>query len=442
MSERLGALVDRLRPVVRRHGAALLVILIVTTVVLGASAMRFPRLSKFDESTHIDMVIRASRLEVIRKGDRFLDETRYRALCRGSSNRPDDPPACPDLPLPPADGRNYNAFHPPVYYLVTGLSARAIVALTPVDDIVNAARLMGIVWVGAGLVMLYATLMLFGLRRRVAVAACVIVPLIPAVTHMSSIVNNDATSVFAGSLVLLSVVLVDRGRLPVWSLFPVAFVVASLKVMHAAAVIFAVMFLLVRWLQQRSTPGAGKRLALGTFFMVAGVGVVQIGWRVIQSIRVADPDYVPHLRGTESELKVELILRRVNALIPPTRETFIPPEIFNQPMRLWYPLTSMLLASVIFAVAFMAKPKSRDRAIGAASVLGLAAAGLVVASYYYFQSQRYPDMIHPRYGLSVVPAMMLCAAIATGRERMGQRMLIGYAAFGLVTVVPSFTGLW
>jgi hypothetical protein len=203
-----------------------------------------------------------------------------------------------------------------------------------------------------------------------------------------------------------------------------------------------VMFLFVRWMQNRSTPGTGRRFVIGSALMVAAVGVVQIGWRIIQSIRVADPDYVPHLRGEETELQIGLILRRINALFPPTRETYIPPELFDQPMRLWYSLTSMLLVAVIFAVAFMALPRSRDRAIGSAAVLGLAAAGLVVASYYFFQSKRYPSMIHPRYGLSVVPAMMLCAAIATGRDRVGQRMLIGYAAFGLVTVVPSFTGLW
>jgi hypothetical protein len=182
---------------------AALVIVVAPAALVGAAVKLTPELSVLDEYAHIDYVRRVSDLEIPRIGEHIEPETVQDAACRTIAGR--RPSACGEpanLPRFDAQGYQYEAQQPPLYYTVTAV-LRPFIEIGPVNDFVTAARLAGIAWLASGLAVLWVAVRRLGATRQAAVSVVLLAQLSPTVLYQSATVNNDGAMLLIGGLVVL-----------------------------------------------------------------------------------------------------------------------------------------------------------------------------------------------------------------------------------------------
>ena len=123
-------------------------------------------LSPFDEQQHLDYAVKAGNFDLPGDDERLGQTAMRETACRGidtAGHRPARlrhagarPGVFPDY------GYNTASNALPGYYFPTGLIARVIDALTPVSSPLLAIRLVGALWLGAGL----AVMMVLASRSR------------------------------------------------------------------------------------------------------------------------------------------------------------------------------------------------------------------------------------------------------------------------------------
>ena len=187
-----------------RSSAFTALFLVLGTLILVTSvAVRFPDISVYDESAHVDYVLRAEQGEVPRMGDVIQPEVVGPSLCRGVAGvrRPD----CSSGDQRPGrlapKGYQYEAQQPPVYYFVTA-ALRRFVALGPSDDVVLTARLTGAAWLLSGLLVLWLALARLRVGPAGAATLLAVALLSPAVVYHSATVTNDAAVILLGALAI------------------------------------------------------------------------------------------------------------------------------------------------------------------------------------------------------------------------------------------------
>lgn len=182
----------------------LLVVVVMPAVTTVVAVDRFPSLSTLDEYAHIDYLRRIEDGEVPRIGDKVLPETARDVACRTIEGRRVSDCTLPEIPIEAIDagGYSYEAQQPPLYYAITAVLRQPISLV--VNGFVNSARLTGMIWLSAGLGLLW-----WVLRRRMGTSAmatavvCGVVGLAPTVMSQAAVVNNDAPAVLTGTLLLL-----------------------------------------------------------------------------------------------------------------------------------------------------------------------------------------------------------------------------------------------
>lgn len=432
-------------PAVRRGGpalpavvsAVLLAVLAATVVLLNVTATR--GLSVFDEATHADYVVRVSEGELPADGDRLSQEVLGEWSCRGSASATLPLPPCSDGPYDaadfPAGGSQYNAAHPPLYYAVTALAAQAVAALTG-DGLLEGARLAGILWLTSGLWVLLAALRRLGASWTLATAVATLVAVAPAVMHASSTVNNDASALLAGALVLWVGLRVLDGSSS-WPAFAaVAVVVAALKIVFVVALIPAGLVLLLHLLR---TPADRSRLltALGAG-AVAAVGAVLV-WGSVQGDAggVAFDNPVLGINTREADrVPVAATLKNLLAAWPPVGRAFVPTGLDQPQLFLWVALVPIVFASApLLGLVAARRVAGRDVSIGAA--LGMVTVPVAVQMHTYVAEGYYFPNIAPRYGLCLVASLALSLAAAVAGRRRGELAVAVLAGLGTVAVVVA-----
>lgn len=409
--------------------AALLALL--AAVLTGLHMTVNPGFSPLDEATHADYALRLSQGELPAAGDPLSQQVLDEWSCRGSATGKAPLPACGSAPYDPAAypalGLQYNAGHPPLYYAVTGVVARVVVEATGVG-FVGAARLTGVLWLTAGLWLLLAALRRLGASWTLATAGAALVALAPAVLHPSSIVNNDAAAVLAGALALWVALRVLHGDSS-WPAFAAAAaVVAALKVIFVVALVPAGVLLLLRlW----RAPQDRRRLAVALGAgVVASVGTT-VAWAVVQAGR-ADPDAVNPLLGVNTEpaehVPVAAIVRNAFAAWPPVDRPFLLAGVEEPSAAAWSALLILVLGSApVLGLLAARSVLGRDLAIGV--VAGMVSVPVAVQLFSYASEGYYFPGVGPRYGLALVPALVL-ALVAGVPDRTGERVLAGLAGLG------------
>lgn len=159
--------------------------------------------SLFDEITHVSYAWSVSHGELPAQGDSDPLEMLNDWSCSGQEGVP--LPACDSGAEPeeyPNQGQQYNYFHPPLYYLITGFLARIISGVCPVISFSHAARALSIVWMVIGNVALYFALKKWGIKWRYIVSTIAIVPFVPVFLNSGTAVTNDAPALLCGAAVL------------------------------------------------------------------------------------------------------------------------------------------------------------------------------------------------------------------------------------------------
>ncbi len=426
-------------------GVALLLAVVAGSLTL-LSVANAPRFSLLDESTHIDYAWRASRFEITHTGQPFSDYTVEQWSCRGQFQVP-LPPCGSDTPANeyPNRGEQYNAFHPPGYYVVTGISARALAAVSGVD-FVTAARALGAVWLWAAMFGLYLTMRYWRCRVRYATAAALLISLVPAVLHASSVVTNDAPAALSGvaALFVLGRVMVHRNE--GWILpLALAAAAASTKVLNSLGLlVVAAVFLLVAVHRVRRNGWKPTVPLLRIVFgMVVAVMVIHLGWGFVQDAR-AVADYTSPIEGISNRpihgLPFDEWLPTIVGGTSLANNYYLDPEVSSSYLTAWATVLNLLLGVGPFmALAVFRKGTPRWLAggtvlLGAATFPLLVQVMVVQGSYSYFAN------VPARYGMSLVPVAAAVLAMVAERKRL-DRLSLAVVGVGLVVMVASVSGI-
>lgn len=401
------------------------VLICVVGVAVGIAVLQVrdhPQFSPVDEPQHFDYALKAP-LGGVRIGElRGLDATREVA-CRGIAY-PGWAPGVPGLPdcgdpLPdPASshayGYNSAYLHTPAYYLATGWAGEAVLRLPGVNSSLTAYRLVGVVWLAAGLGLVWYALGLarVGVWSRAAVVGLLGVS--PMVVHASAFVNPDATALLGGAMVLVALLKWESGRWPWWAVPLASAVAVGLKLTNSAAVGVVAVYLGLRIWQKRDR--VRERLIVAVTSSAVAAALV-MGWRVWQGFRKLDDEHDLPLYPLErfDYFRWESLGAQLRAVVTPFRDQWVPEVL---PRSALVPLGAIadigLLVLLGAAVAFTVA-KSAHRALIGGVFAAMVGMGVLTMLTNYWTLSR--DSLTPgRYGLAILPFAAAAAAPVLGRQ--------------------------
>ncbi len=439
----------------------------------------YTEVSPVDELQHLDYLIRAGDGHLVGLGDLFTQKSLRLETCHRLDAEFDAKvPSCvtdATIQLDPTtfqeSGYNTAAIHPPTYYAIDGLLARAIAATLPVtDDPLTNGRAAGAVWLMAAVGALWLLLRELGANRILASALIAITISTPTVLLAAATINTDGTSLLCGSLLVWAVVRWERGRLPLWIVLASSALCAGTKVTNLIGVAVVVLYLLVRcnWSSIRSvaiststsTSGGsrndglssqadvilrlrafcgsnGRRLLL--VLWTSAVAVVVSGvWQVVaQSIAIVPGADIPMTqRYTVTTFPMSQFIGSWRQTFDPLFGPYLPPFLRTDFVTLTSGLAAVLLV-VLVIVAMVRSPKgSRQRALACASLGAAAIAGPAIVLFNYGFQSVYVD-IPFRYALVAVPALVASAA-AVLRGRWATVLTAGFAVVSVASVGIAF----
>lgn len=180
------------------------VLVLLPAVYFGLAQYKFNgSYSLFDEITHVSYAWSISHGKLPARGDSDPAVILNDWSCSGQENVP--LPACDSGAVPedyPNQGQQYNYFHPPVYYAITGIVARVCNAVVPVLTFSQYARLLSIVWMVLGNVALFFALKQWKVDIAYRLSVIAMVPFIPVLLNSGTAVTNDAPALLCGAAVL------------------------------------------------------------------------------------------------------------------------------------------------------------------------------------------------------------------------------------------------
>ena len=403
--------------------------------------------SDIDEREHIDLMLRGSHFRIGHNGQVLTQET-LRELCtRGSESV--RWPMCTPGRLDPAafnretNGVNNSAQDPP-YYVVTGLTARALRALTPgPESLVTWARVLGSVWLLAGM---YAAIRLgdlIGVSRKHLVVALVLFAAIPTQLQASTTVNPDAVAFLAGAGILLAAVAWEKGKASVAWLVAASALALWVDRANVVAVLIALVYLAFRvWAGARGeVPGApswqrfvaaGVAVGVGSIALVGTWQVTERRLRPEQTVAMPASARPKAVHGFPVKRTFEG--KSIFGILPPLTDA-APPGRRDPLHATWYQtafVAAFLLVIGTLGAALLARSgPDRIRLLAAATIIGLILAPPLMHLYNYYVNGYFTATV-PRFGLSALPSFALLMAAVTSRSRVG-RVVLPAVAVGLYT---------
>lgn len=418
----------------------------VAATLAGTAAIRVHGISPFDEVTHADYAYAVAHGRIPERGSVISPAIRADVVCRGSARRTVELKLCGQVPPAKgfaAGGQNYGYSHPPLYYAITGGLARIADSFVGGQHFILLARLTGILWLFAAMLVLYLALRRFSVRWPIAACGAILLAATPTVFYPAATVTNDAAAALAGSLaVLLLARITVHGNLG-WKL-PAAFTLlaTATKVLNALpflaiATVFGIIGLR-EWRVDRARSLQFLRIALG---IVVGFVVVYIGWTVFQAHR-GDPNYASPIAGISDRpidgLPFDELLSTSFSNLSLLSTGYVSPSLSNAwlaaLLRLWGPLGLAAIA----ALWALHKPWTPRFTLAACTVTGLLTVPLAVELQVYINAGVYFPSVVPRYWASFVPLVIAAMALVADDKRLTKSIV---AFTGLCVAVGLYTVL-
>lgn len=421
-----------------------LVIFGVTGVLVGAHVISYQKISPYDEGVHYDYLVKMQQGDMVREGDLLGQIAMREIACRGIDYEGIVLPRCDQqLPFDPGQFPNlgYNSadIHSPAYYFVTAWLAKALVVLSPLDSTFIAARLVGILWLGLGLLMAWAICRELGLRTMPTAIVLLLVTTNTWVLHASSTVNNDATALLAGGSVVLATLRWERGATPLWLVAAAAFVAPFLKVTNAFAAILCGLYLLLNQGARRKEEGipSGGLAVRRTVLTLVGVSLLAVTSWVVVHAALASPVTSPlESESRASGFDLNLAVPQFLALVTPLSGSIPTDALGGLAFGAVANLVGLLIVAACFAPLLSGSFRGREDAVAGAGALSMLLSGplFFLANYVLFGIE---FGVQPRYGLSLVPA--LAAALAGALRWRWAVSAVG--VFAVVVAVVTFGAL-
>lgn len=425
----------------------LLVCAALAVLVVGLHVREYRQLSPIDELQHLDYLDKAPGGHVVARGERIGQTALREEACHGIDAPIAGLPSClAPAPLDPEQfqerGFNTASVHPPTYYFLTGVAAKAAKSVLGVDSLHTTGRALGAAWLVLGVFVLWTVLVRRGAHPLTQLALLSMLVVAPAVVVSSSTISPDVTGVFAGALVLAALFAWEDERLGAWAPALAVGFALSLKFTHIGALGVVVLYVSVRLLQQRDLQAlrAWRTDALvrrGATVLVACIGTafaLLAVWTVVQAAIAKLPQsQIPmadSLRGDGFPLAD--LIGQLDAVLSPLKNPYVAPPLRNAYVLAINHVVDLAALVAVASAAVFAPGRSRERAVAFASGAAMVALGPVTMLSSYLSTDTV-TATPTRYGLPIVPAIVVAALPAM--ERTWVRRSVAAVAAVVVLVV-------
>lgn len=407
--------------------------------------------SPIDEYVYIDYLAKVPTQLVVHRGEETGDYARKYLACHGVRTIGYYPEAMCTNPNSSQEARLPNAgltsadLYTPLYFGATWLMAQPL-QFFGVDDLTEAGRYSGWVWLAAASILLYLTLRRWKVPVLVAWGAGVLlVGSLPAYWS-NTYVSTDATALFAGSLMLFGASLFSRpNRWSIALLTAFAVGVSLLKLQNLMAVGTAALALVVlagyEWQNAEST----WRHRIGSFLrdrriLAAGISLAcavlaQGIWVAIRSaIAVgALPD-----QGVSTPFGKTAFLNEAIKFFPGVSSGALSPALLGLGAVVAATVTMWIVVAGVLGLLASSKRGSMDEALAVSTLVVALVAGPLLAIVNIKVGGYYFDL-PARYGMSLLPFFIACAALLLARKTWIAWMLplFGLIAYVAVLSIPE-----
>ena len=390
--------------------------------------VQYSQFSPVDELRHLDYALQITSGNVPKYGDKLGQDAMREEACRGI-DLPFRVPPCNSTTFDPMafrdDGWQTAAPHPPVYYILSGISGRTLSGLGIFDGTLVGARLMSALLFGLGFVATFAAGRQLGVRPFPLLAGLSLLITLPGLLHSASIVNPDSIAMLAGGGALLTAIRWRNGLLSARWLILVGGVVGLTKLTNLLMLFAVVAWLVIDALLQKKSEQRQLPLVKAPLLMFITGTLTSIAWITSQSLRATiNPEIIPqhNIFKFDGFPPLRILLDPANLLswFPPGR-SFDSARFSNQYVSLMRSLVVPLLIGVLIASAMrVQKGKDIESLSLFAGLAGLVGApffmvGIVITSGVLIG----PD---GRYAMCLLPAYVIAAA-SQSKGRVGDVLL-------------------
>lgn len=418
------------------------------------SQIRDDRYSPLDENTHVAYAYDAGHLRFPYAGSVYSQAILDDWTCRGQTNLASALPACgAHTPAArfPLKGLQYNFFHPPLYYLVTGATALVIDRFVPGFHFTFILRLLSAGWLVAAMWWLFHLLVSWRVRRGVAVCAGIGLACIPFIIHVARIGTNDAPAALCGVAAAFVLGRIVLRRNDGWILPAVLTAAASAtKTLNGLPLIAVGTVLGVIGI--RNYFGGDRRRGLAWLKIGAAIGVaaaaVYVVWLEIQNARGV-AGYVSPIRSPDPKtqfagLPFDEWFRYEFDGFDLAGEYFLHPFFYSLILAGWIVLFATVLSAACFVGITAFRTMSGPWLLSLSLLVGCLVYPLLVQVMRYSSSdgKEYFPTYSNRYGLSLVPVAIIVLAIVVDQRRHLRRAWAVITLGGAVAVLGTAISLF
>lgn len=388
-------------------------ILAFSLTIVGLHVRKYRTVSPVDEYTHIDYLYRVVHGEILRQGDLLGSDAMRELACRRIDDVYEPPPCDPDGAYDPKDFGHIQesgaAHHPPLYYALTAIAARSLVAITPMDNLVDAGRFTGGLWLGIALILYWHAAERLNIRALSRVIVMALIATTPTVVHATATINNDASALLAGSLLVLLVLAWEEKRIAFWFLALISSLVVLAKSTNIVGVVAAMLYLLIRWYSpspRENQPQRNSRYLAAVGVLGVGAAASLFAWGIVHFLlQRASTSALVEFHRVDS-LDVGSVLSQTFALVTPIVNPHLPPFLQLALIFVAVQLLNVAFIGASFGAFLGANRLDVPRLLGLASAAAMILAGVgLTLGNYVLEGIFFP--LPPRYGLSLVPLLGL-----------------------------------
>ena len=438
----------------RGRRADWIVSIVLVLASLGLVLWQVPQhqmVSPIDEYVYIDYLAKVPTQGVVHRGEETGDYARDYLSCHGvrmigyypesfcTNFQPSDEARMPN------GGKTTADIYTPVYFGATWLMAQPLI-LAGIQDITEAGRYTGAVWLAAAAVLLYLSLR--RLRVDIVVAGSMGLLLVGSLSAYwsNTYISTDATSLFAGALMVFCLTMFERGSRWVPWIFIASAVLLTLakmqNLMGVAAAAVALIFWAITDAVRRGGDGSGRwRALLRDRRVLSALGAVvlavlaQGAWSVIRNLIVVDSRAD---QGVEAPLTKRALVEEMLRFFPGVADGALDPGAVDFKAQIAAAVMSWVIVAGVLGLIAASRRGSRSESFALATLFvalvsgPLLAIATVAMSGYYFH---FPS----RYGMSLLAFFLVCAGLLFTRS-MWTRWFSPAVAVVSYVAVMTITG--
>lgn len=421
------------------------VILIIASLLMGIVHVPGHRgVSPVDEYVYIDYFAKVSSQLVVHRGEETGVTARQELGCRGLRLLQPSPDARCELKnakndsLFPFDGASSAYIYTPLYFGITRVLAQPLIWAGV--GLVDAGRFVGAIWLAAAALFLYLALRRLKVHPVAATGiGLLMIGSLPAYWS-NTYISTDATALFAGGLMLYLAARVDEGRGRLWFILGAAFV-TLLKVQNLAAVAAAILFLVLRaavlaYRTRSSRAGwigrtFADRRVITSIIGLAAAFAGQLVWLAISSAIAIGP--APDMGVTVRPLGLtQIILQSGLFLDGATKGVGDITTFLRGPGLISNYAVSFVAVGGAIGLLMAARWGTRRNALALATFVAAVVSAPLLSVVTYVTLGTYVDPPPARYGISMVPFFLACAALLLAKRPWPRWIMGGLGVFVFV----------